>query len=300
MTGPKTGLRGHESSIAERSSLLKKSVLSVVVLLAILAGNASATYMLTRGASVLKPLQFVGYVAAGFSRTTQRYDTVAEKYVTLPSSGQTSTISTDVLLGVSLLKNLELVGVAPIVSKTQGDQSAFGLGDAALMLRYGLLGAPLPFGLTLAASVNMPTSAKDAVLKLGDRSTDIALGATFQTVSVGPLAIHARAAYWLNGKADATRYGNMFEYVVFPDFVISPKASIFPMLAGAMATDNVINGVKLAASGASVHSAGLGMTWNPVGSFWLKPKATVPLTLLSSGGSLPRFAFGLDLWAVLP
>ncbi len=278
---------------------MKKSAL-FAVLFALVTGNATATYLLTRSASVMKPLQVIGYAAAGFSRTTQEYDTLNKKYVTLPADEQTSTLSTDVMLGLSLLKNLEVIGVAPVVSKSKGDATAVGLGDAALMLRYGLVGGILPVKLTLAAAVNLPTSAKGAVLQLGDRTTDVAIGAALQTVSVARLALHARFAYWLNGKAGETKHGNMFEYVIFPDFTISPNASIFSTVAGVLAADNVVSGAKQAASGAGLHSAGLGLTWNPVGPLWFKPKVTVPLTFLSRGGRLPSFALGFDVWAVVP
>lgn len=272
----------------------------MVALLMLVASNAVATVMLTRGASTLKPLQFVGYVSANYSRTAQKYDTLQEKYVALPGGEQVNTLSADLILGFSPLKNLEVVAIAPVVSKSQGDKSALGLGDASLMLRYGLLGGILPVKLTLAAAMTMPTSAKDAVLKLGDRTTDIAIGAAAQTAKVGPLAVHARLGYWLRGKADGKQFGNMFEYVVFPDLAIGKNASIYPMLAGVLKADNVVSGVKEAASGAGQHSIGIGATWNPIGPLWFKPKATMPLAMISSGGTIPNFGVGLDVWAAIP
>jgi hypothetical protein len=272
----------------------------MAIVLAAVAGNATATYMLARGASVVKPLQFVGYAAAGFSRTTQTYDTLQKKYVALPSDAQTSTLSADVMLGFSPLKKLEVLAVAPVVSKSQGDSSAFGLGDASLMLRYGVLGGVLPVKVTLAAAVMMPTSAKDAIVKLGDRTLDVGLGASAQTAKIGPMVAHARLGYWINGKkADSTKVGNQFEYVVFPDFALGKKASVFVTVSGAVKADDIKEGVATALSGGQ-HSVGGGFTWNPVGPLWLKPKAAVPLAAMSKGGSIPNFTVGLDLWAVVP
>jgi hypothetical protein len=266
-----------------------------------MAGNAMATYMLTRGASVVKPLQFVGYVAAGFSRTTQTYDTLQKKYVVLPSDAQTSTLSADVIVGFCPLSKLEVLAVAPVVSKSKGANSQFGLGDASLMLRYGLLGGILPVKVTLAAAVMMPTSAKDLVLSLGDRTLDIGLGASAQTAKIGPMVAHARLGYWINGKTnDTTKVGNQFEYVVFPDFLLGKKGSVFATLSGTLKADDVVSGAKNALSGAGQHSVGGGFTWNPAGPLWLKAKAAVPLAAMSKGGSIPNFAIGLDLWAVLP
>jgi hypothetical protein len=275
----------------------------MAVVLTAIAGNARATYMLSRSASVIKPLQFVGYVAAGYSRTAQTYDTLQKKYVALPSSEQTSTVSADVMVGFCPLSRLEVLGVAPVVSKSTGDKSAFGLGDASLMLRYGVLGAVLPVKLTLAAAVMMPTSAKDAILKLGDRTLDIGLGASAQTAKIGPLVGHARLGYWINGKMDdtaKTEVGNLFEYVVFPDFLLGKKASVFVTLSGTLKADDAVSGVKTALSGAGQHSVGGGFTWNPAGPLWLKAKAAVPLAAMSKGGSIPNFTVGLDLWAVVP
>jgi hypothetical protein len=262
-----------------------------------------ATYMLTRGASVIKPLQFVGYVASGFSRTTQTYDTLQKKYVVLPSDAQTSTLSADVIVGFCPLSKLEVLAVAPVVSKSQGDSSRFGLGDASLMLRYGLLGGVLPVKVTLAAAVMMPTSAKDAFLKLGDRTLDVGLGASAQTAKIGPMVAHARLGYWINGKMDdtaKTKVGNLFEYVVFPDFLLGKKGSVFVTLSGTLQADNVFEAGDRALAGAGQHSVGGGFTWNPAGPLWLKAKAAVPLAAMSKGGSVPNFSVGLDLWAVIP
>jgi len=278
---------------------MKKLTVMVLVLVA-MAGNASATYMLARGASVIKPLQFVGYVASGFSRTTQKYDTLQEKYVAQPDSEQTSTVSADVIVGLCPLSRLEVLAVAPVVSKSKGANSQFGLGDASLMLRYGLLGGILPVKVTLAAAVMMPTSAKDLVLSLGDRTLDIGLGASAQTAKIGPMVAHARLGYWVNGKkADSTKVGNLFEYVLFPDFALGKKASVFATLSGTVKADDVKGGVATALS-AGQHSVGGGFTWNPAGPLWLKAKAGVPLAAMSKGGAIPNYTIGLDLWAVLP
>ena len=279
---------------------MKKLVVMAVVLTAI-AGNATATYMLARGASVIKPLQFVGYVASGFSRTTQTYDDSTGKYVALPDSLQTSTLSADVIVGLCPLSKLEVLAVAPVVSKSKGSASQFGLGDASLMLRYGLLGGILPVKVTLAAAIMMPTSAKNLVLSLGDRTLDVGLGASAQTAKIGPMVAHARLGYWINGKTnDTTKVGNQFEYVVFPDFALGKKASFFVTLSGTLKADDVVSGAKNALSGAGQHSVGGGFTWNPAGPLWLKPKVAVPLAAISKGGSVPNFTIGLDLWAVLP
>jgi hypothetical protein len=278
-----------------------KRMTPIVLMLVVLSGNAMATYMLARGASVVKPLQFVGFVAAGYSRTAQAYDTLQQKYVALPEGSRTSTLGADVLVGMSPLRNLEVLAVAPVVWKGRDSLSSLGLGDASLMLRYGLLGGVLPVKLTLAAAVMMPTSPKEAVLALGDRTLDIGLGAAAQTAKFGPLVGHARVGYWLNGKTnDSTKVGNLFEYLVFPDFALGKKASFFVTLAGSVKADDAVSGVNRALSGAGQHSAGLGFTWNPVGPLWLKPKASMPVAAISRGGSLPNFTVGLDVWATLP
>jgi hypothetical protein len=58
--------------------------------------------------------------------------------------------------------------------------------------------------------------------------------------------------------------------------------------------------VNQALSGAGQQSVGGGFTWNPAGPLWLKPKVAVPLAAMSTGGSIPNFSVGLDLWAVIP
>ena len=280
---------------------MKKFVVMAVVLAAI-AGNATATYMLSRGASVIKPLQVVGFVGAGYSRTASKYVDSTEKYDPLPSDEQTSTVSADVMVGLCPFGRLEVLAVAPVVSKSKGDESALGLGDASLMLRYGVLGAVLPVKLTLAAAVMMPTSAKDLAVSLGDRTLDIGLGASAQTAKIGPMVAHARLGYWINGKKPGTDslVGNLFEYVVFPDFLIGKKGSVFATLSGTLKADDAVSGVKTALSGAGQHAVGGGFTWNPAGPLWLKAKAAVPLAAVSKGGSIPNFTAGLEAWAVFP
>jgi hypothetical protein len=278
-----------------------KKLTVMALVLAVMAGNATATYMLSRGASVIKPLQFVGYVASGFSRTTQKYDDPTGKYIALPDSLQTSTLSADVIVGLCPLSKLEVLAVAPVVSKSTGSTSGFGLGDASLMLRYGVLGGVLPVKVTLAAAIMMPTSAKDAIVKLGDRTLDVGLGAAAQTAKIGPMVAHARLGYWINGKTnDTTKVGNQFEYIVFPDFALGKKGSFWVALSGTMKADNAVSGVNQALSGAGQHSVGGGFTWNPAGPLWLKPKVAVPLAAVSKGGAIPNFTVGLDLWAVIP
>lgn len=278
-----------------------KKLTVMALVLAVMAGNAMATYMLTRGASVIKPLQFVGYVASGYSRTTQKYIDSTGKYEALPSDEQTSTVSADVIVGLCPLSKLEVLAVAPVVSKSKGSASQFGLGDASLMVRYGLLGGVLPVKVTVAAAIMMPTSAKNLVLSLGDRTLDVGLGASAQTAKIGPMVAHARLGYWINGKTnDTTKVGNQFEYVVFPDFAIGKKASVFVTLSGTLKADDAVSGVKTALSGAGQHAVGGGFTWNPAGPLWLKAKAAVPLAAMSKGGAIPNFTIGLDLWAVIP
>ena len=277
---------------------MKRSVV-IMLVLAVFASNAMATYMLSRGASVIKPLQFVGFVAAGFSRTAQKYVDSTAKFEPLPSDQQTSTVSADVLVGFSPLSRLEVLVVAPVISKAQGNNSAIGLGDASLMARYGLLGGILPVKLTLAAAIMMPTSAQDLVLKLADRTLDIGLGAAAQTAKFGPVVGHARLGYWINGKTnDTTKVGNLFEYLVFPDFALGKKASVFVTVSGSVKAGDVVSGVRKALTGQ--HSVGAGFTLNPIGPLWLKPKASVPLAFLSKGGSIPNYTVGLDIWAVVP
>jgi len=243
----------------------------------------------------------VGYVASGYSRTTQKYIDSTGKYEALPSDEQTSTVSADVIVGLCPLSKLEVLAVAPVVSKSKGSASQFGLGDASLMVRYGLLGGVLPVKVTVAAAIMMPTSAKNLVLSLGDRTLDVGLGASAQTAKIGPMVAHARLGYWINGKTnDTTKVGNQFEYVVFPDFAIGKKASVFVTLSGTLKADDAVSGVKTALSGAGQHAVGGGFTWNPAGPLWLKAKAAVPLAAMSKGGAIPNFTIGLDLWAVIP
>ena len=279
-----------------------KKYAMVVLSVALLAGVLQATPMLSRGASVLRPLHFIGYAAIGYSRTTSSYDWTNNGYEGLADSLKTGSVSAQVMAGMSPLSNLEVLLMAPVVFKDKGDLSSAGLGDAWLLARYGLLNSGLlPVRLTLAAALALPTSAQDAAVKLADHTTDIGLGLAAQTVKIGPLAGHFRAAYWFKGKSnDTTRLGNVFEYVVFPDFSLGKKASFFVTLSGTVKANQVINGESKLNTESLAQYVGAGFTWNPIGPLWLKPKAALPVTALSKGGSLPGFSAGLDVWATLP
>lgn len=272
-----------------------------VVLFFLLAGMVPATPLIARGATVLKPLHFIGYGIVGYSKTAKSYDWQAKEYKGLADSLSTATFSAEVMAGLSPLRNLEVLLTAPLVVKSEGDLSSAGLGDMSLQLRYGMLSGAWPVKLTLAGALALPTSAKDALVKLGDRTTDVGLGAAAQTMKIGPLVAHARAAYWLKGKSnDATQLGNMLEYVVFPDFALGKKASAFVTLSGVVKAQTRDKGEAKPNTESSAHYLGGGFTWNPLGPLWFKPKFALPFDAASKGGKLPDFTVGLDLWAVVP
>jgi len=278
-----------------------KKFVAVMLLTALFAGVLPATPLIARGATVLKPLSFIGYGSVAYSQTDRYYDWTEGEYKPLPSESKSATVATDVIVGASPLPALEALLVAPVLVKNEGGRNAVGLGDMSLQVRYGVLGGLWPVRLTLAAALALPTSAKDAVIKLADRTSDIGIGASAQTMAIGPLVVHARGAYWLKGKSDdTTRLGNMTEYVVFPDLALGKKASVFATLSGVIKEKRKVNGVAVPNSQSSTQSIGAGMTWNPFGTFWLKPSVSMPLAAVSEGGALSPFNAKLDLWLTLP
>lgn len=264
------------------------------------AGTADATVMLSRSGTTIRALQVFGFVAGNYYQTTKKYDWAEGRFAPLAESLRTNVIKADVIVAFSLLPRLEIIGVVPYSALSSATASASGVGDVWLSLRYGVLGGVLPVKLALQGAAVLPT-APEGKPALRDRTSDIGLGMQANTIRLGPLAVHARAAYWLQGKkADGTRVGNLTEYLLFPDVAISKTASVYVGIAGAVKDEDVKDSLVVANSGVMQHNINGGIVWNPFGPLYIKPKAAWFLPGASTGSVLPDFSVGLDVWAAVP
>jgi hypothetical protein len=283
--------------------------LILAVVLAAAAGSAVATPLIWRGAGVLKPMQLIGQLNLSYSQTAKGYDWADEEWRSLDDDKKVTTIKGDVMVGISPLKNLEVLLYAPVMSKSQGDDSSMGLGDAWFKARYGILqGKVLPVKLAGSGAVAFPTAGEDAKPSLGDRTLDVGLGLIAQTQKLAGFVIHARLGYWLNGTYEQTSgeveqtfdVGDMFEYVAKADYFFAKNACAFASAIGSMQGRTKVEGDEVANSEKELHSACVGAVWQPLPFLSIRPKVTVPLEFVSRGGSIPAFTPGLDFWVTLP
>jgi hypothetical protein len=283
--------------------------LILAVVLAAAAGSAVATPLIWRGAGVLKPMQLIGQLNLSYSQTSRKYDWTGKEWVDQSDAEKTTTIKGDLMVGFSPLKNLEVQLYAPVMSKSQGDDSSMGLGDAWFKARYGILqGKILPVKLAASGAVAFPTAAEGAKPSLGDRTLDFGLGLIAQTQKLAGFVVHARLGYWLNGTYEKMTgeveqtydVGDMLEYVAKVDYYFAKNACVFVSALGSMQGRTEVEGDEVANSEKELHSACVGAVWQPIPILSVRPKVTLPLEFVSRGGPIPAFTPGLDFWVTLP
>ena len=281
---------------------MKKSVVTVMVLAA-LAGNAMATALIGRSATVNKFLQAFGWVNLGYNQTALSYNWTSSKYETPTGFVATKTTSCDVTLALGLPGKVDLNVVAPLAMKEQGTEKSTGLGDVMVYARWGVLQTSLlPVKAALILGANLPTADKNANPAIGDRTTDIGVGASATTVSFFGLAAHARAAYWLNGKIPDTdkKIGNMIEYNVTLDYSITKTLTPELAVTGYSRAQTDSSGTSLVNTEVSQHLGNVLLIWKPIPMLVIRPKVAFPLTFFSKGGSIANVYGGLDVWATFP
>ena len=281
-----------------------KKLLVVVMALVAVAGSSLATPFIGRNGAISKPFQVFGWANFGYNQTATGYDTAADKYVALAADKVTKTTSCDVTLGLGLPGKLELDVVAPLAMKEQGTAKSSGLGDVMVYARYGFLqSAILPVKAALVLGANLPTAdltvPKD--VRLGDKTTDIGIGAAVVTSKFFGFVGHARAGYWLNGKTDdTTKVGNMFEYMAVADYSLTKTLTPELAVSGYTRAQTEYNGTPKSNSEVSQHVVNVLLMWKPISMLVIRPKVAFPLTSMSKGGSMANWYGGLDVWVTFP
>jgi hypothetical protein len=275
----------------------------MVLALALLSGNVMATTLIGRSATVNKLLQVFGWANFGYNQTALSYNWVTDKYETPSGFVPTKTTSCDVTLALGLPGKVDVDVVAPLAMK-EDTLTSKGLGDVMVYARYGLLQTSLlPVKAALILGANLPTSAKNAVPALGDRTTDIGVGVSVTTVSFFGFAAHARAAYWLNGKIPDTekKIGKMVEYNVTLDYSITKMLTPELCVTGYSQAQTDSSGTSLVNTEVSQHMGNVLLIWKPIPMLVIRPKVAFPLTFVSKGGKpMANVYGGLDIWVTVP
>lgn len=279
-----------------------KSGCQRLVLLALVASVAGGTPLLSLAGTTLKPLQVNGWANCFYWQTTKGYSWADLEYQSLPDSLRTTAFGADVLAGVGLPFNGELRLVVPVQARTRGNSSSAGLGDVNAALRYGVLqGGLMPVKLAVGLGASLPTAEKAATPPISDRTLDFGLGAWANTKQFGPLVGHLRLLYWLNGKTnDTTKVGNMLEYLVDADFVVSKKLIPQVAFAGYVQDRKQVNGEEVDRTQLRYNAVSLLLMYKPLPLLTVRPKVSVPLATMSQGGAIPDYIPGLDVWVTFP
>jgi hypothetical protein len=274
----------------------------LVLGLVLLVAGAQATMLLGRNGATLKPFQVFGWLNLGLNQWAKVYDWTAGEYVGLGTIDPRSNTLVDANFMVGLPGKLELGFDAPLAAKKQGTYNSSGMGDVMVLARYGLVQTrQSPVKLAAVLGANLPTAQEGALPPLGDRTLDVGIGLSAVTTRLGPLAGHARAAYWLNGKTnDTTRLGNMIEYSLIADCYATPRIVPELALSGFMQNRTEVNGTAAANTEVSQHVVNVLVMTKPLPFLVVRPKIALPLYGLSKGGFYPNVYLGLDIWATLP
>jgi hypothetical protein len=281
---------------------MKKILIMTVIIIIAAISNTMATPLIWRGASTIKPMQFIGQVNLFYSQTTKSYDWTNNEWTSLADDKKTTSINAQIMAGLSPFKNFEFLVLAPIASKTQDTLNSFGPGDFWIKARYGLVSSKLvPIKFTLSGALVLPFASKDANPSLDDRTTDIGIGGILQTKSFGPFVGHLRFGYWFNGKTnDTTKVGDMLEYVAKLDYQLNKIITPFLSIWGTMQGKTEYNGEAKENTQKDRHNVQIGLVAKPISMLSIRPKISVPLEFICKGGSNAPFQIGLDFWVIAP
>ncbi|MEO0074645.1 MAG: hypothetical protein ABIK31_00850 [candidate division WOR-3 bacterium] len=276
---------------------MKKSLV-VMIFLAVVVNMLFATPLIWRGATTIKPKQFIVQSNFYYSQTTKSYDTTQNKWDTLTTKKQVSSLNADIMVGYAPIKNLELKVLVPVASKSKDTSSSFGIGDIWLKSRYALI-TKEPLLFTLSGAVVLPTASKTANPPIDDRTVDIGLGIIAQTKTFGKLLGHLRFGYWLMGKTnDTTKVGDMFEYFVKLDYKISKTLTPFLTILGTQQAKTKINNQQSHGTDRNRTNLQVGTIYKASPILWIRPKISLPITSMCKGGSLAPYTIGLDFWMI--
>jgi hypothetical protein len=281
--------------------------------LAVAASSLQATPLIWRSAPTLKPLSFEAYLGMNYMQTAKSYDWTAGEWKALEDSKKTSVIKLFPAVLFCPVNNLELGLLAPVFSKTKGENNSFGLTDVWIKARYRVLsGKVLPLQATLSAAAVLPAADETADPPLGDKSTDFALGLIVMSRKVANMTFHARGGYWLNGSytttteevETTTEVGNMFEWLVKGVYVFNSRSNVWLTVAGThqAGAETTVGGVTTTGRPTERLTPWIGAVFKPLSVLKLavRPKIGVPLEFGSRGGSLQPWEAAIDFWVTLP
>jgi len=141
-------------------------------------------------------------------------DARSELYNHLQGISKTDVIGAHFMLGYAPMDKWEVMAHIPVMSKSKDTLSSFGLQDAWIKTRYGLMGGEGQPYLTGVLGLRFPTSSEDASPALDDRTIDI--------------AGHLKAGYWYNMKNDAEiDVGDIFEGIFKIDYIFTKQFKAF-------------------------------------------------------------------------
>lgn len=273
---------------------------ALFVALFLLSAQVNSTPLIIRTGAVNKPFQVLAWGGFGFNQTSKSYDWGENKFVKPEGFEPRRTISADLLAALGLPAKLELGGVLPLAMKSEGDNSATGIGDLMVIGRYGLLQSGLlPIKGALSLAVSLPTG-DTSTPALGDGSTNLGIGLALNTANIPFVTAHLRGAYWLNGKCGETKFGNMLEYMAGVDLAVLPGLTPQLALSGYNKEQKEVNSVKQANTEESRMFLGFLLLWKPLPMLVIRPKVSVPVPGMNKGGTIADFYPGLDVWVTLP
>lgn len=276
-----------------------KKIYCTILAILLIAGMSQASPLLWRGAKTMSSGKFIGMLGLSYTTICRGYNWTDEEWTDLPDASKTDVIGAHFMLGYAPMDKWEVMAHIPVMSKSKDTLSSFGLQDAWIKTRYGLMGGEGQPYLTGVLGLRFPTSSEDASPALDDRTIDIAGGFLFM-YKMAPMVLHLKAGYWYNMKNDAEiDVGDIFEGIFKIDYIFTKQFKAFlnfNLMQTLAAKDST--GATIEHTDKTRLNIIPGVIFKPMPGLNLRPKFIYPLEMVNKGGSNFAWKVGFDVWFV--
>ncbi len=274
-------------------------IVIIVMILTLFIGIIDATPLVWHSANVLKTKSFLFQTNFSYTKTSYRYDYNTNSWQILSSNTATTTFSPELMLGYGVFNNFEIKIAIPIAYKSKASDRSFGFGDVMIKTRYNLINRKSIL-FTIAGAMTLPTSPTTANPLIDDHTLDIAFGGYLFTKEYKRFTSDFRFGYFYNGTNNNIKIGNLFEYFIKFDYKLTPGLIPYVSFFGTIQAKNknLANNLLVPNSERVRHNFQLGGVYKISNELTLRVRIIKPLKIISKGGEIPNYSFGIDFWFI--
>lgn len=280
---------------------MKKAFIITMGLLFLLISSNGLAQMTRRSAKTLPKGKFLFWLTSYYSDYTRKYNSPTGEWSDL--TGDNLKVGVQAMFVYGIMDRWEAMINIPLgyaESTSAGiTNCSHGLGDITLQTRYCLMkGSKRKPFLTITGAVRFPSGDKGCSPKLGDGTTDYALGFLLLSPRFGKYKGHIKVAYWRNGETNSNvNLGDRLEYLLKLDYHLIKNLMGFFSLKGLYTFENTdSSGNILQHTDKRILYAVPGFVWKPVK--WLNIKPKLYIFLSGKGGKRYNLSPMLDTWVV--